>query len=145
MNEYYKDIIEKIPEKPTWFDEHAVPRYCQFSPREIANIYADECALVLIACQSCKTEFKVALSHDKMDNVRYRMMFDRDCPSLANEIGDRTIHYGDPPNIECCPTGPTMNSVPIKVLQYWERWNIFEWKRHKELEIEVKPDWAKGL
>jgi hypothetical protein len=54
MHNYYKDIISKIPEEPQWFDEEAVPRYCPFTPDKLANIYADECALVLIQCQGCR-------------------------------------------------------------------------------------------
>ena len=137
MNAYYEDIISKIKQKSQWFDEHAVPRYCRFYPRHLADIYADECALVLIACQSCGIQFKVAFSQNKMDNIKYQMMFaDKELPTLAEQIKDRTIHYGDPPNIQCCPAGPTMNCNDIKVLQYWKRENL-EWVRDKSLEIEL--------
>ena len=44
---------------------------------------------------------------------------DGDLPTLSERIRDMTIAYGDPPNIGCCPAGPTMNSVPRRVLEYW--------------------------
>lgn len=143
MNNYYKDITSKIAEEPQWFDEHAVPRYCRFSPRKIADIYANECALVLIACQSCGTEFRVAFSQDTMDVVKWTMMFGKDktMPTIADQIRDKTLHYGDPPNMECCPAGPTMSSEPHKVLQYWKRERL-DWKRDKTLEIGIEPDWV---
>jgi hypothetical protein len=40
MYRRYDDILSRIAEEPTWFDEHAVPRYCTFAPDQIANIYA---------------------------------------------------------------------------------------------------------
>jgi len=140
MHEYYKDIINKIAEEPQWFDEFAVPRYCEFGPRRLADIYANECALVLIACQSCGEQFKVAFSQNTMDKVRYKLMFpDKELPSLAAQIKAKTIHYGDPPNIGCCPAGLTMSSIDIKVLQYWKR-DKFEWERDKSLEIEIEGE-----
>jgi len=140
MHEYYKDIINKIAEEPQWFDEFAVPRYCEFGPRRLADIYANVCALVLIACQSCGEQFKVAFSQNAMDKVRYKLMFpDKELPSLAAQIKAKTIHYGDPPNIECCPAGPTETCINIKVLQYWKR-DKFEWVRDKSLEIEIEEE-----
>jgi len=45
MLQHYEDILSRIAEPPRWFDEQGVPRYCEFAPHCIANIYADECAL----------------------------------------------------------------------------------------------------
>jgi len=145
MNEYYKDIISKIEEKPQWFDEHAVPRYCRFSPDYLANIYAEECALVLIQCQNCSHRFKVAFSYSTMDKVRHKLIFGKDkkMPTLADLIKGKTLCYGDPPNIECCPAGTSMTSDSIKVLQYWSRKRI-DWVRDKSLEVDMTPDWLEN-
>jgi hypothetical protein len=62
MHTTYADILDRINEPPKWFDEHAVPRYCDFAPREVAYIYAQEAVLVLIHCQNCKAGFRVAFS-----------------------------------------------------------------------------------
>ena len=40
--------------------------------------------------------------------------FDKPIASLASRVADGTIHYGDPPNAECCASGPTMNSEPAR-------------------------------
>ena len=42
MNTEYDDIRALIAEPPRWWDEFAVPRYCDFHPRRAANIYARE-------------------------------------------------------------------------------------------------------
>lgn len=53
------------------------------------------------------------------------------------------LHYGDPPNIHCCAAGPTMNSIPIRVLEYWSRENpLLDWQRDPALEVEITPEWA---
>lgn len=137
MNHHYDDIRSRIPEPPRWWDEHAVPRYVAFSPREIANIYARECVLLLIACQDCGREFPVCMSWDLMDQVRHRE------ERLAEQIKKREIHYGDPPNIYCCPAGPTMNSVPRRVLEFWRMGDNHEWVRDGALEVDVVPEWAR--
>ena len=36
----YEDILSRIAEPPRWFDEQGVPRYCEFAPHRIANIYS---------------------------------------------------------------------------------------------------------
>jgi hypothetical protein len=157
MNNYYDDIIKKIDEEPQWFDEAAVPRYCKFSPKELADIYADECALVLIACQDCRHEFKVAFSQDMMGRMKWEWMYkglggkqakkNLKAPTIAESIRDKTIHYGDPPNIRCCPAGPTMNCDDIKVLEYWERNSKtnHEWKRKESLEIDLGYSYFLGI
>lgn len=136
MNHNYADIRSRIPTPPLWFDENAVPRYSDFAPRELSNIYADEGALVEIACQSCQMRFKVAFSRSTMDDIRARMAGFEPKP-LADLIKENTIHYGDPPNVGCCPAGPTMNSDPLHVLEYWQRGDDFEWRRDPALEVDV--------
>lgn len=136
MNRRYKDIIDRIPEGPRWFDEHAVPRYNDFSPSEIANIYASECCLLLIECQGCRREFKVAMSWDRMTDIDADMV--PGTLELSRLIKNRGLHYGDPPNVDCCMAGPTMNSVPIRVLEFYKL-ERYTWVRCSELEIEL-PD-----
>lgn len=140
MHHHYADIrdfFRSMGHEPKWFDEYAVPRYCAFSPRETANIYADEVALVLITCQGCGRPFRVCFSLDQMDRIM------RKRGSLADEIRAKSLHYGDPPNIGCCPAGPTMNSEPRRVLQYWHK-PEFDWIRDPSLEIGIEPDWVDG-
>lgn len=138
MHHHYEDIrlvMSSLGQEPKWFDEHAVPRYCEFSPDQAANIYADEVALVLITCQACGREFRVCFSLSDMDRII------RERGSLADEIRTKELHYGDPPNVGCCMSGPTMNSEPRRVLQYWHRRN-FDWARDASSEIAIEPDWV---
>lgn len=141
MNCDYKDIRSRIPEQPSWFDEGAVPRYSAFAPHELSNIYAREGALVVIACQACQTRFRVAFSRSSMDDVRDQAA-GRPSRLLADIIKTGEIHYGDPPNTGCCPAGPTMNSDPLRVLEYWRRDETtgHEWKRDAALEIDVSDE-----
>lgn len=130
MNHHYKDIRDAIPTPPLWWDENAVPRYCAFGPEEGANIYAEEIVLLKIRCQSCGRSFSVCMSSGTMDRARKRA-------TLAEQVADKTIHYGDPPNVDCCPAGPTMNSEPDRVLQFWRR-ERFESVRDPSLEVSVE-------
>lgn len=136
MNCDYEDIRSLTDQKPAWFDENAVPRYCEFEPGRIANIYADECALVKIKCQVCATPFKVVFSrsrYDLLDIVR-----GKDRPMLYELIESKELFYGDPPNIGCCAAGPTMTSDTIRVIEYWSRLNTLrEWRRDPRFEIEI--------
>jgi hypothetical protein len=109
MHNDYSDITSRITEPPKWWDEHAVPRYCDFGPEKVANIYADEVALVEIACQNCGRRFQVAFVADLMRHLARGgsdKPYNRD--NLAQAIRGGIIHYGDPPNTGCCPAGPTM-------------------------------------
>ncbi len=49
MKNGYEDIREKLGE-PRWFDDHGVPRYCEFAPRR-CSVYCRFVALVEIVCQ----------------------------------------------------------------------------------------------
>ena len=134
MNNGYSDIRSRIPEQPKWWDEYAVPRYCDFGPDEVADIYARTVVLALIECQACSTEFRVAFSEGSLGDG-----------NLAKAIGDKTLHYGDPPNAceGLCLAGATMNSVPRRVLEYWDKDpTSFDWVRHPEYEVDITPDWA---
>lgn len=126
MRHHYIDILSRIPEEPAWFDENGVPRYQPFQPSAVANIYAREVALLRICCQSCRRPFTVALSRSAYDPL-----------PLADEISQRSITYGDPPNLDCCPAGPTMTSDTERVLEFWQ-FNVQSqllWVRKPNAEI----------
>ena len=115
MNHHYADLRDRIPEPPVWFDEHAVPRYCPFTPNACANIYAREVAFCDIACQSCGARFNVAFSWSSVEFVKGVLHLHKQLtPTDAAHL-----HYGDPPNVGCCPSGPTMNCDDLRVLEFW--------------------------
>ena len=151
----YEDILSRIAEPPRWFDEQGVPRYCDFAPRRIANIYARECALVAIECQSCGRPFIVALDTGTANsNVISSPGHEPPWRSLAEIIRSHQIEYRDPPNVECCGVGAMQTSITRRVLEYWERIQETyrdtgtgilqsrgrrDWTRDHSLEIEI-PD-----
>lgn len=135
MHHDYACITSRIAENPTWWDEHGVPRYAVFAPSDSPNIYAREVALLLIECQACGHEFRVGMTSDMYDRALGR-------PTLHDLVLSGEIHYGDPPNIGCCPSGPTMNSVPRRVLEFW-RTDYVQWSRVVELEVELDPKWMR--
>lgn len=136
MHNGYDDIRERINEPPKWWDENAVPRYCDFSPKETANIYADEAALVLIGCQNCGREFMVCFSCSQ-SQIMMAKARGYNARTLADQIKDKTIHYGDPPNADCCAAGATMNCDDLRVFEYWHRPDHFDWVRDSFLETDV--------
>jgi DNA-directed RNA polymerase subunit N (RpoN/RPB10) len=103
----YEDILSRIAEPPRWFDEQGVPRYCDFAPHHIANIYADECALLAIACQSCGRPFIVA--HTQNSNPR------------------RVLEYWE--RIQETYTDPASG---LRAIRGWRHWT-----RDHNLEIEI--------
>lgn len=126
-----------------------MPRFCEFEPNKAASIYCSEVALVEVCCQGCKHIFHVAFSSLNMGTVR-----------IADAIKTNALHYGDPPNVRCCAGGPTMNSEPQRVLQYWSRYHekytepfgstrrvtdlrFDEWVRDETFEIDIELDWKK--
>ena len=130
MHQHYRDILNRIREEPEWFDEGGVPRFDVFSPRDLNNIYAGEAALAEVSCQGCGHEFRVALT-DRFTEKRF---------SLSDEILLGRVHYGDPPNIRCCHTGPTMNSIMHGILEYWSRDHevSFDWLRDPTFEGRIE-------
>jgi hypothetical protein len=141
----YEDITSRIEIPPVWFDEYSVPRYCEFAPSRSSNIHLGEIALAEITCQSCRRLFRVAFSRLNVASG-----------TIAEAIRTRTLHYGDPPNIRCCLAGPSMNSVPRRVIEYWHRHDqryvqnreikdraYFIWARDPSLELDILPEWAK--
>lgn len=134
MKNSYKDIRSRIVDDPIWFDEHGVPRYCEWQPGEVANIYAREVALVEIACQYCGTRFLVAWSRSN-----HEIGYNEDGTAWvkdAKPFDPQAFHYGDPPNAGCCDCGPTMTSEVIRVVECWRREN-FQWVRQPEKEMPI--------
>lgn len=170
MHTCYADILSRIPEPPLWFDECAVPRYVPFAPNQCANIYAKEAVLVRIACQGCQQTFDVAFT-SAAASEKIPPKSDGTPLLLRDYIAHKELHYGDPPNVECCAAGASMNSVPQTVLEYWVkpialgegrgcswppegpnlmRYNIILWteamnfRRDPEFEgVDLTPDWAR--
>ena len=133
MKIMYDDILSRIGEEPSWWDDNGTPRYGEFRPALAPNVYAKEVAFVLIACQACGTEFRVTHTW---------------APWTPTERGKWTkplterfphLYYGDPPNAGCCHVGQTMSSDPIRVLEFWSR-DSNEWVRRPEFEIEFKTN-----
>lgn len=139
----YADIRDRIATPPLWFDESGVPRYEPFHPELSANIYADEVALVEIACQACEQTFHVAISSTLSERLMRQVTqaLDGLPASLAERIADKSLGYGDPPNVGCCPAGPTMSSDTIRVLEYWHFPNGLGggWAREASAEVAFDP------
>lgn len=143
MKPIYTDILSRIAEEPQWFDRHGVPRYEPFAPQFISNIYARQAILLLIACQSCGREFLVEMSttDDGLLGVIEDYIFGQDAnlDLVSDERDASPVHYGDPPNVGCCPAGPTMNCIDIEIAEAWEL-NFFgerRWVRRHDLEVSV--------
>ena len=136
MLQPYHDIVGKLG-RPEWWDEAGVPRYVPFQPGEAHDIYADEVALVEIACQNCGKRFLVAFSTSAMRRL-WPAENGEPLPTLADAIKTRGLHYGDPPcwfNANCI-AGSTMNCEDIRVVEFWKTVNL-EWERVPELEIDL--------
>jgi hypothetical protein len=115
----FKDIRCRISEEPTWFDMGGIPRYGEFSPEMISNIYAHTVFLVRIACQACGEEFLVAMHFDVFDRMPR----------------PKELHYGDPPRHDDC-MGDTMNCDDLEIVQAWHK-EGFKWYREREWEEKI--------
>ena len=71
--------------------------------------------LLEISCQGCEHRFIVAMSQSAWQRMG------NGYPYLREYIISKFIHYGDPPNIDCCAAGPTMNCNDLRVIEYWKR------------------------
>ena len=128
MKPSYDDITTKLG-PALWWDENGVPRYVEFHPHHASNIYAREVVLLEIGCQGCTERMLV-----EMNGGIYGT-------DMAMAVKDHRIHYGDPPS-HGDHAGETMNSIPLRVVQFWSRvGSRMEWKRVPELEIVIQePD-----
>ena len=144
MKQPYEDL-HKLAEyrEPTWFDEEGVPRWCDFEPDLVNDIYADEVALIKIACQSCGRRFQVAMSWSRMTKA-----------AIAGErLSVRTpqLYYGDPPcyswyreiwdpidafKLRQC-SGSTMTSENLRIMEFWKREEC-EWIRVSEFQVALE-------
>ena len=133
MHNCYEDILLKLG-SPRWWDQNAVPRYCDFSPDEIPNIYATEVIYFLIQCQNCGEPFRVQMSTSGYSNVsgEYKMF------TYMND-NLKYLHYGDPPNNKCCGMGSSMNCDDIEIMEFWvkNRDTDYLWERKHEYEIRL--------
>ena len=99
MHSNYRDILDRINEEPSWYDENGTPRYGEFAPDMCPNIYAHSVVLLEIACQSCGRRFRVEMNEG---------------PWLPSDIPPKNWHYGDPPAHGC--VGDTMNCDDLVIL-----------------------------
>lgn len=129
----YDDILSRISEAPLWWDANGVPRWCEFHPTASSNTYAREVALLRIACQGCGREFDAEINWWEQSR---HWNGDRMEP-LSTPARLKELHYGDPPNVGCCPAGRTMNCIDLRILQFWSRERV-KWERCPELEIELE-------
>lgn len=119
----YSDILKRIPEEPKWYDMNGAPRYDDPRPSLSPYVYADKIAFILVKCQECEREFTVEVSWTELKP---------DSGKPMNAIITSYLQYGDPPRHGGC-VGETMNSIPIKVLQFWELDQRGEWRLNEKL------------
>lgn len=124
MKANYEDILSRIDEEPTWYDQNGVPRYGDFNVRLCPNIYSNQAVLLRIACQDCGQEFTVEMHSSLFSPIRH----------------PHKLHYGDPPIHGC--VGDTMNCEDLEVLQVWGRVSD-EWERRSDLEGLIDVFYAK--
>lgn len=131
MKNRYEDILAVAGIAPMWWDENGTPRFATFHPNLLPDIYCQEACLLVIWCQNCLTAFRVGMSWN-----RFEGLVDK-APPLSERILDGSIYYGDPPNTGCCPPGPTMTSISVRVEQFWRRDGPGGWERDESFEIEL--------
>lgn len=136
MRQSYSDITDRIAEPPKWWDEFGVPRYCDFEPRALGDIYTQEGALLEIACFACRRILHVGYSNYEFEPLK------KYGTPLADIIRDLSIAYGDPPAHGNCRDGLGSGCLNLRVLQYWRRghnagaWSG-DWRRDSSLEIDL--------
>jgi hypothetical protein len=131
MRPSYEDIIARAG-PPDWHDENGVPRYGQFKPHRVANLYAREVALLQIRCRGCDAGFRVAVSRPNASPVP-------NAP-LSELIYSGRLSYGDPPNVECCSKGQFAGSITEQILEYWRSSGARNgWVRDSGFEARTEP------
>lgn len=115
MKPSYSDIIERAG-APDWWSGDGVPRYGVFAPSKLG--YGQQAALFEVGCQACGRRFLVADIWDHLES-------DRD--SLVEQLQTSgEIWWGDPPNVNCCPPGGSMNADFIRLLEL-HMWINYKW------------------
>jgi len=126
MKPFYPDIVSRISEEPSWWDQHGVPRYGKFEPKLSSDAYAGSVALLKIECQDCGREFLVEMHKCGSSNPLF-------------------WGYGDPPAHHCC--GDTMGSIMLSVEECWiqrhaqwpeESHHLLVWQRWPKYEGPTK-------
>lgn len=161
MHQYYSDLLDLTDRKPVWWQEGGVPRFAEFHPDNAPDIYADEVALVEIACQACRTRFNVCMTSSPSRRVMASLIADRSSEQIAeaseglrisSQIKAGRLNWGDPPNITCCAAGPSMSADMVKVLEFHHRRHLEyvegtvitnlaaynEWRRNADFEVQIE-------
>lgn len=120
MKHHYHDIIERAG-PPDWWDQNGTPRYGPFDGKESSpDIYARAVALAEIRCQACGKHFIVQMSLNAYTYyTQYGREVDAACLPNFPDCHLGAWHYGDPPAHGC--VGDTMNSEPVRIIEYWDR------------------------
>jgi len=146
----YNDIKDRIKDPILWYDRNGVPRYDAFCP-EMCNVYAQYVAYIEIGCQRCGLRFMVSSEIDFFEKQAAGFCLPIPPPQgdqkkveeVIETLDDEHIsawervasfHYGDPPSHDC--VGDTMNSVPLRIVEFWERASPGTWKRNSKFEFE---------
>ena len=124
MNRHYDDLLTLADRKPSFFQQGGVPRWTAFQAGDSTSPYTVDCAIVEIACQLCDMRFHVLMESGS-----------RDKQTILERIRAKSLWYLDPPNVGCCRGGTSMTSETVRVLEYWERAETFQWKRNPEAEV----------
>ena len=156
----YSDITSRIAEPPKWYGELGEPRYCDFNPWA-CGVYADEVALLLIACQACGREFNVSIEFN-LTQAQLRAYREGRSQGPVETLGERLsairdidtsvkhgfwdvphLNYGDPPRHDCI--GDTMSSDTLAVVEFHRRPRS-DFERVPELEFRLPvfsyDDWG---
>jgi len=137
MYPLYKDIREKLG-TPNWIDQHGVPRYYEFNPKDTAEIYNDWVLLLEVECQSCGKKFKCATSLAWYQVwLKSPKLKDPTIEVIMNHLfgwGDAPWHDADGNEAgfesQCAGTTMSTNCIPIglwhKVRSEWREMEIPE-------------------
>lgn len=151
MRRSYSDITSRLG-TPLWYDYNGAPRYEEFHP-DLCGVYDSYVAYLEVACQSCGKKFLVTSEVDTIDSKKGNFYLpipppsdeeERKVKEVVEKLDDDKVspwhqigsfHYGDPPSHDDCLTGSTMNAIPMRIVEFWERVSSFDWKRNKKYEF----------
>jgi hypothetical protein len=123
MNTSYQDITDKLGE-PVWYDEHCVPRYCEFHPFE-CDPYAQWVSLVRRKCQSCGKIFLIATSWYNLSRRTFTLsprnleLYEQNKNNPEWMLTFCLLGGGDPPYHGCI--GDTMCSEFEDLISLWHK------------------------
>lgn len=124
----YEDILALTDAKPSWWDEHGVPRFAPFHPR-LLGVHDEIGLLVILECAECGARLPVGVGYPLYDpDEGYKMT-----------AGERIAGFfrDDPPRHGCPGAGETMTANLVGVEQVWE---FFQgaWVRLPVLENRIR-------